>query len=76
MSILTQIFEDQEALNNLEKFTSINGAIHYNLKINNTKIKLKKSDQPCLIPNYLKVGNSEIVIFKPDFPLFWNLKNR
>jgi len=40
ISILTQIFEDAKSLENLESFISMNGASHYQLPTNSTKIKI------------------------------------
>ena len=37
ISILAQIFENYNCLQNLEKFTSINGAQHYEIPINKEK---------------------------------------
>ena len=39
---LTQIFDDEDKLSNLETFVSKNGAKHYNLDQNKEKIKLIK----------------------------------
>ena len=41
ISILAQIFEENKAMKNLEKFTSINGA-KYGLIPNKAKIKLQR----------------------------------
>ena len=45
LQILAQIFENENSLSNLEKFTSKNGSIHYSLKINEDKITLVKSEE-------------------------------
>ena len=45
ISIITQIFDDNNSINNLENFVSKNGAFHYNLDINKEKIKLFKSSK-------------------------------
>jgi dihydroorotase len=41
-AILCSIFDLYGKLENLEKFTSVNGARHYNLPLNQGKIKIKK----------------------------------
>ena len=73
LNIVTQIFDENQALENLEAFTSINGANHYKLKINSEKIKIvKKADQINFI-KYLKIAKNDIVIFKPEFPVYWEV---
>jgi len=73
ISILAQIFDNYNSLKNLERFTSINGAFHYCTKQNKTLITLKKEIEPITFRKSLKVDEAEIVIFKPDFPVFWKV---
>ena len=73
MQILTQIFENNNALSKLEKFTSINGANHYQLNINKETIKIIKQNKPIEFLDVLTIKKENIVIFKPDFPVFWNI---
>tara|TARA_X000000950_G_scaffold181320_1_gene219911 strand:- start:39358 stop:40398 length:1041 start_codon:yes stop_codon:yes gene_type:complete len=75
ISILAQIFENYEALENLEKFISINGALHYKMSPNTKKIILKKENKPILFKKSISVGRSNIMVFDPNFPVFWNVKN-
>ncbi len=75
MSILAEIFDRNNSLKMLEAFTSISGAKHYDYKINNEKIKLKKLKKPLEFRKSLKVGNKEIIIFKPDFPVYWEVQS-
>ena len=73
LSILAQIFENNNALHNLEKFVSLNGAKHYNLKINQKKIKLIKSSKRLQIRKSLNVYGQEIKIFDPGFSVYWKV---
>ena len=73
MSILAQIFDDKNSITNLEKFTSLNGSKHYAVNTNNTKIKLIKNQNPIKFKNKIDVKNDTIVIFKPDFPVYWEV---
>ena len=73
ISILAEIFDSKNAIQMLENFVSINGAKHYGCAINKEKIKLKKSKTPLLFKNSLTFGNKEIIIFQPDFSLFWEV---
>ena len=70
---LTQIFETHNSLNNLEKFISQNGALHYKLPFNKNKITLIKKDEPLKFPELININNEEIVIFQPDFNVYWHL---
>ena len=74
MSILAEIFDKKNSIDKLEKFTSLNGAKHYNVDINSEKLKLVKSENPISFRTSLKFNEDEIVIFKPDFPVFWEVK--
>ena len=73
LSILAEIFDKNNSINKLEKFTSINGAKHYDLEINDKKIKLKKNKKPLKLKQSIYCGDSEIIIFQPDFHLHWEV---
>ena len=73
MSVLAEIFDRNNSITKLENFTSLNGSQHYNVKPNKTKIKLVKNKEPLQLIHSLKSTNDSIVIFKPDFPLFWEI---
>ena len=74
ISILAEVFERNNSLKMLEKFISINGAKHYNCEINKEKIILKKLKKPLSFKKYLKIDNNKIIIFEPDFPVFWEVQ--
>ena len=71
LQIITQIFDDANFINNLEKFVSLNGAHHYNLSPNKEKIKIIKSSKPIKLKKTINVGSKIIKIFDPYFPVFW-----
>ena len=73
LSILAQLFDNENALPHLENFVSRNGANHYNLKINNATIIIVKSNETLSFREYLNVGEDKIKIFSPDFPVFWSV---
>ncbi|MDC1133292.1 dihydroorotase [Alphaproteobacteria bacterium] len=75
LSILTQLFDNENALPQLENFISKNGAKHYNLDINKEKITLIKSSKPLSFKAHLDIDGHKIKIFKPYFPVFWNIAN-
>ena len=76
ISILAELFERNHSMKMLENFVSINGARHYNCETNKEKIKLKKLNDPLCFKKYLKIGNNEIIIFEPDFPIFWEVQGQ
>ena len=73
MSILAEIFDNKNCIDQLQNFTSINGAKHYNLSINKEKLKLVKSEIPISFRKSIKFNNDEIIIFEPDFPIYWEV---
>lgn len=73
VSILAQLFDNENALPQLENFISKNGAKHYNLNINKEKITLIKSSQNLIFKKHLDVNEQKIKIFEPDFLVFWKV---
>ena len=75
IQILTQLFDNENSLHNLEKFVSINGANHYNLKTNKDKILMSKSSEKLNFKEFLYFEKQKVKIFKPEFPIFWYVAN-
>ena len=73
LSVLAQIFDNKNKIFNLEKFVSINGAKHYNLKTNDEKIKIVKYTKQLNFKKHIFVNKQKIHIFDPKFPVFWNV---
>lgn len=73
LSILAQLFDNENSLNNLENFVSVNGAKHYNIKINSDKIKLVKKNKAISFNEKLTVNGKKIQIFNPRFPVYWHV---
>ncbi len=73
LAILAQIFENENAINKLEKFVSINGTKHYNLQLNEEKIKLTKVKEPIKLSKSLRSENFNIEIFDPCFAIYWQV---
>tara|TARA_B110000003_G_scaffold120869_1_gene123311 strand:+ start:748 stop:1788 length:1041 start_codon:yes stop_codon:yes gene_type:complete len=73
ISILAQLFDNENALSQLENFISKHGAKHYNLQINKEKITLIKSSENLIFKKYLNVKEQKIKIFEPDFHVFWKV---
>jgi dihydroorotase len=64
------IFEQNNALDKLNNFASLNGPEFYELKPNTEEIHFIKSSNPVSIDD-LQVGSSRVKTFAPPFPLFW-----
>ena len=75
MSVLAEIFDRNNSIQTLERFVSINGAKHYGCEISKEKIKLTKSKNPVNFKKSLKLKGKEIIIFEPDFPVFWEVQS-
>ena len=75
IQILTQLFENENSLNNLEKFISRNGPLHYNVNFNTEKLKLVKMNDKINFKMFLKINEHNIRIFEPNFPIYWTVKN-
>lgn len=73
VQILTQIFDDNDKLNLLENFISLNGADHYNMPYNSQKITLSKQNKPINFPKYFDAGDLKVRVFKPNFKVFWQI---
>ena len=71
IQVLAQVFENNNnQLDKLEKFISINGALHCELPINKDMITLVRLDKPLCFREFLKVQDQRIKIFKPPFNVF------
>ena len=73
MPILAQMFDNENALSQLESFVSKHGAKHYNLNLNKEKITLIKSSKSLIFKKSLDVDEQKIKIFEPNFPVFWKV---
>jgi dihydroorotase len=72
MSYLAHVFEEENALHQLEKFTSINGPNFYNKKINEEICTLYKHENPVIFPEKIEIGNKSITLFNPGFHSHWS----
>jgi len=75
MSLLAHVFDEDDALENLEKFTSLNGPKHYGLKPNNGTITLEKSCTPVCFPRKIETKDGPVSVFDPQQEIFWNVKS-
>ena len=74
LSCLAHIFEVNSALNQLEAFTSLNGAAFYGLPPANDTINLVKRDEAVVFPASRTTADGEVTIFDCGVPLFWEIE--
>ena len=71
LELYTSIFEEENALHNLEKFTSINGPTFYNLPVNKSIVVLQKEEWT--VPEYSIRGNIKVKNFYANKKINWKL---
>jgi dihydroorotase len=74
LSCLAHIFEEQNALDRLEAFASLNGPAFYRLPPNEARITLTRHDDPVAFPKSVDTGEGRITVFDPMFPIHWNVE--
>ncbi|QEE46271.1 dihydroorotase [Rhizobium sp. WL3] len=73
MSCLAHVFEEENALDKLEAFASLNGPAWYGLPANEETITLVKRDAPVEFPAKIFTGAGPVTVFDPRFPLHWDV---
>ena len=71
LELYVNIFEEENALDNLEKFSSINGPQFYGLDINTEFLTLIKTDMK--VPEYTKEGNIRVKNFFAGEKINWKV---
>jgi dihydroorotase len=74
MSCLAHVFEDENALDKLEAFTSLNGPAWYGLPATEELITLERHDQAVVFPEKRDTDAGAITVFNPMFPLHWHVR--
>ena len=75
MSVVTQVFENENALDKLEGFTSLNGPAFYDLPVNTRKMTLERSETPVPVPDNVVTSAGGITVFDPMIDVFWDVKS-
>lgn len=73
MSILAEVFESQDALPQLEGFTSLNGPAFYGLPANKQTVTLTRG-RPTTCPEKIDTADGPVTVFDPGFPLHWTVE--
>ncbi|MGJ8595555.1 dihydroorotase [Sulfitobacter sp.] len=70
MSILAEVFEQENALDKLESFTSRNGPAYYGLAPNEATLTLTRSVPT--YPDHIHSSEGPVTVFDPAMPLNWS----
>lgn len=71
MGCLAQIFEDEDALDKLEGFTSLHGPAFYRLPVNEAEMVLERYDEPVVYPEAIDTKEGPVTVFDPLRPIYW-----
>lgn len=72
LSILAEVFHQNNALDQLEAFTSVNGPEFYRLPVNDGMLSLVKGD-PVTYPDAIETADGPVTVFDPGMPLHWRV---
>lgn len=72
VSAVTEVFDQDGALDRLEAFISLNGPAFYRLPPNEERITLKKGE-PWAYPRKIATAEGLLTVFDPTFPLHWQV---
>lgn len=72
LSIVAQVFEDENALEHFEGFVSLNGPKFYGLPVNEQRMILTRSESALPLPEKVKTSEGDITIFDPLMDVFWS----
>ena len=75
LSCLASVFEEANALAQLEAFTSLNGPQFYGLDANSSTLTLERQDVPVHYPPCVVVGDKNVTLFDPGRELHWRVQN-
>lgn len=72
IELYAEVFEQANALDNLEKFASLNGPAFYQLPVNQDKITLIKKSWP--VPSSLAFGDDQVVPVRASDSIQWQVQ--
>ena len=73
LNCLAHVFEEENALDKLEAFCSLNGPAFYGLQPNEERITLVRGSEPVEFPKKIETGDGQVTVFDPQFPLYWKV---
>lgn len=75
MACLAQVFDNENALDRLEAFASLNGPKHYQLDANDDMITLVKRAAPVAFPVSISTPDGPVTVFDPMTPVYWDVES-
>jgi len=75
LGCIATVFEQENRLNNLEKFVSLNGPKFYGLPANSAKTRLYKTSLPVSFPEKIHTAGGSVTVFDPLFAIYWQVDN-
>ncbi len=73
LSCLAHVFEQEDALDQLESFVSLYGPAFYGLPPNEQRIRLVRRDKPVSFPAAIDTPAGQVTVFDPMFPIHWEV---
>ncbi len=73
LGCLAHVFEEENALDRLEAFTSLAGPAFYRLPANEDQITFTRGETPVDYPATIDTGAGPVTVFDPGFPLYWTV---
>jgi dihydroorotase len=73
MSCLAHVFEQEDALDRLEAFASLNGPAWYGLAPNEERITMIKRAEKVEFPTRIQTGAGPVTVFDPMFDIYWEV---
>lgn len=71
LAITAQVFEQENALDQFERFVSLNGPVFYGLPVNTERLVLERRTEPQALPANLRLNNTEVQAFDPMLDVYW-----
>ncbi len=73
MSLLAHVFEEENALDQLEAFASLNGPRFYGLPPNSETMTLERNTEAVNFPSKVETGAGPVTVFDPMFDVHWSV---
>ncbi len=73
MPLLAHVFEEEDALDRLEGFVSLNGAAWYGVAPNEGELVLEKGAASMKFPEKIETGAGPVTLFDPGFETRWRV---
>lgn len=73
LSCLAHVFEQDNALDKLAGFASLNGPAWYGLPVNKEMVRLVRREAPVVWPDKIETGDGPVTVFDPLLPIHWEV---